>query len=558
MQYLSLYRKWRPNNLAELKGQDAVVRTLTNALEQKKIAHAYLFSGPRGTGKTSTAKIIAACLNCASGVTASPCGECECCRKIKAGYFLDVLEIDAASNRGIDEIRDLREKVKFLPTEGRYKVYIIDEVHMLTTEAFNALLKTLEEPPEHVVFILATTEQHKIPATILSRCQCFDFKPVALSEMTEALADIASKEGFKVDAASLHLLARSAQGGMRDALGLLDQAAAFAGGNIRLEDVNALLGLADGKSLFLLADLVCQRDEAGVLQLIQSLVEEGHDLQQFIKGAVEHFRSLLFFKLVTDPKAVLQLTEEEFQPLQKQSLQFRKDELTRILKILFSCQNEIKYALNVRWSLEFYLLQLCDRAEYLSHLEQRVSALEKLLENKDFSGLSAVKPADVREAGDISQTEPPPAEVSEDYLAEEEALPADQEAVPAADFSTEELEEIWPLLLEKVKKKKRTYHAYLSEGKLKGIKDGQIRLSFPKKFSFHKENAERPEVKALIKDILLNDFHKNASLVCLEEGEEEAKDEKREKKPVSKNEHSLLQKTLAAFQGEIIEKKRSE
>lgn len=555
MQYLSLYRKWRPNNLAELKGQDAVVRTLTNALEQKKIAHAYLFSGPRGTGKTSTAKIIAACLNCASGVTVTPCGDCECCRKIKAGYFLDVLEIDAASNRGIDEIRDLREKVKFLPTEGRYKVYIIDEVHMLTTEAFNALLKTLEEPPEHVVFILATTEQYKIPATIISRCQCFDFKPVALPEMTKSLADVAAKEGFKIDAVSLHLLARSAQGGMRDALGLLDQAAAFAGGNIRLEDVNALLGLADGKSLFLLADLIWKNDEAGVLHFIQKLVEEGHDLQQFIKGVVEHFRSLLFFKLVTDPKTVLQLTEEEFQPLQKQSLQFRKDELKRILKILFSCQNEIKYALNVRWTLEFYLLQLFDKTEYLSRLEQRVSDLESFLQGKDFSGFVAA-PIVVEEK--ITLPEPPPEESAVYYQTEAGELLDAPGTVSPAEFLPEELEEIWSLLLEKVKKKKRTFHAYLSEGRLKEIKDGKIILIFPKKFSFHKENAERPEVRTLIKDILFNDFHKSASLVCLEEGEEELKDEKREKKPVSKDEHSLLKKTLVAFQGEIIEKKRSE
>ena len=242
MAYVALYRTWRPQNFDSVVGQPHIVRTLTNAIEKNKIAHAYLFSGPRGTGKTSTAKILAKALNCTHGPTTDPCGTCEACRKITEGTSMDVLEIDAASNRGIDEIRGLRETVGFLPVDGRYKVYIIDEVHMLTTEAFNALLKTLEEPPPHILFILATTEPHKIPATIHSRCQRYDFRRISASDIEARLGEVIDHLDLTIEPAAVRLIADAAEGGMRDALSLLDQCITTSDDTITAADVENLLG----------------------------------------------------------------------------------------------------------------------------------------------------------------------------------------------------------------------------------------------------------------------------------------------------------------------------
>jgi len=546
MEYISLYRKWRPATFAEVRGQEPIVQTLTNALEQGRIAHAYLFAGPRGTGKTSTAKILAKCLNCADGVTAQPCEQCASCKKIKNGYAIDVMEIDAASNRGIDEIRDLREKVNFLPSEGRYKVYIIDEVHMLTTEAFNALLKTLEEPPSHVVFILATTELHKIPATILSRCQCFTFKPISLTETVETLADIALKEGLEVSKIALNMLARNAGGGLRDAMSLLDQVAAFAGKEIDEQAVVEVLGLADSESLACLAQLLLARDSVGLMELINDLITQGKNLQQFVKGALGYFRDLLLCKVCGESEKLLELSLEEMEKLTSQAIQIPQKKLLSIIDILTVCENEMKYASSARWTLEVAFLKMLEpEQDEIACLLKRIEKLESMLENPAF--------VPVKEEKAFSQRKEKIKEVRQEAVVEKQ-VEVMVDNLPSLTFA--QIEEMWPVVLEKVKKQKRTFHAYLLEGELKGLEGNNLLLSFRKKFIFHKENAEKPEVKKLVENVLQQTLHQSLQFKCILEDafvQGEKKIVPVKKAEAFEEDDPLLKNILEVFEGEIIE-----
>ncbi|NPV54218.1 MAG: DNA polymerase III subunit gamma/tau [Firmicutes bacterium] len=358
MGYLSLYRRWRPRMFDEIVGQEHVTRTLKNALSFGRVAHAYLFCGPRGTGKTSVAKLLAKALNCEKGPTADPCDVCEACKRIREGYSMDVIEIDAASNRGIDEIRDLREKVKFTAAEERYKVYIIDEVHMLTTEAFNALLKTLEEPPAYVVFVLATTEPHRIPATILSRCQRFDFRRLTVPEITGQLKDISHKEGVNLDERAAGFLAKNAEGSMRDALSLLDQCMAFGTDEITYENAVEVLGAVGSEGAKEFADLVARRDLLGGLSFIQKLSDEGKDLRQFVKDAVEHFRDLLIVKECSDPARLVDGLTTPLQELRRQAGAYTVDDLQRVIDVMCAAEGEMRWAARPRLVMEMAFVRL--------------------------------------------------------------------------------------------------------------------------------------------------------------------------------------------------------
>src|SRR5215471_19217424 len=307
----SLYRKWRSQKFGELIGQEPITRTLKNALSSGKPAHAYLFTGPRGTGKTSTARLLAKTINCANPKDGEPCNECQQCREITAGTSFNVIEIDAASNRGIDSIRDLRGKVMMPPSTGKYKVYVLDEAHMLTTEAFNALLKTLEEPPSYAIFVLATTDVHKMLPTVLSRCQRFDFKRITTRQIVEHLNFIAEQEDIKLERSAAELIARTAAGGMRDALSLLDQAIAYAGEEISLADVQVMLGVADSRAIFKLITYIAECDSSAVLHLIYELSEAGADLRQINAQIVEYLRTLMLARAGADATSILDLTEDE-------------------------------------------------------------------------------------------------------------------------------------------------------------------------------------------------------------------------------------------------------
>ena len=358
MAYVALYRRWRPESFADLVGQEHISRTLSRAVTSGQTSHAYLFTGPRGTGKTSTAKILARALNCAEGPTLTPCGVCDSCRSISDGSSMDVFEIDAASNRGIDEIRDLRESVKFAPTEGHYKIYIIDEVHMLTTEAFNALLKTLEEPPERVIFILATTEPHKVPATIQSRCQRYDFHRITVTEIRDRLIYVCKESDIAAEEDALGIIAEQADGGMRDALSILDQCMALAEGTLTAERVQEALGLVGRAWIRRMAGEIAARDAAALIAQLSELLQSGRELKQVLAELAQYFRRLMIAG-VGGAVSAAELCAGDAEELRADAAQFTQAEIMTILRRLNETMQELRTSPQPRIAVETLLIGLC-------------------------------------------------------------------------------------------------------------------------------------------------------------------------------------------------------
>jgi DNA polymerase-3 subunit gamma/tau len=393
MRHVSLYRKWRPRTFDAIVGQDPVVRTLRRAIETDRVSHAYLFSGPRGTGKTSTAKVLAMSINCEKGPTPEPDGTCESCRATINNSSLDVLEMDAASHRGIDEVRDLRDKVNLAPTQGRMKVYIIDEVHMLTPEAFNALLKMLEEPPEHVVFVLATTEKHKVLPTIISRCQSFDFRRPGVALLSEKLREIAEAEAIEVEPAALTLIAREGKGSFRDAESLLDQVASYTEGPVTAAGVRELLGSVGSEVLLEIVDALYERRAADALRMVDRLQNEGKDLSQFVGELVEHLRRLML--LPHAPEAALtEIGIEERSALEEQAGRIPTHEVMRMIEALGDTLSRTKRGGDPKLELELTFLKLAR-----DYVEPPVDALLGRLEmlEKAVAHGAAVRSAPPRE-----------------------------------------------------------------------------------------------------------------------------------------------------------------
>ncbi|MEE0327661.1 MAG: DNA polymerase III subunit gamma/tau, partial [Phascolarctobacterium succinatutens] len=377
MAYVALYRQWRPQDFNALVGQKAVKTTLKNALASGKIAHAYLFSGPRGTGKTSMARILAKALNCEQGPTAEPCGQCSNCQRIVQGTSLDVIEIDAASNTSVDNIRDLREQVAFTPAESRYKVYIIDEVHMLSTGAFNALLKTLEEPPAHAVFILATTDPQKVPATIQSRCQRFEFRRVTVDEIAEHLAMVAAGSGIEADADALRLIAIQAEGGMRDALSLLDQCGVMAK-RVTVATVREVLGIVGREAMHELTEAIGRRQLPQALATLNLLLEQGKDVKQVLTELIEYLRALVLYLAVPDYEEIY-LTDTK-EALAELAPLFGRDRLLAAEERLHSAIQELRGSMRPRITAELCLLDLCRvEGSTLAALSARIEQLERQL-----------------------------------------------------------------------------------------------------------------------------------------------------------------------------------
>ena len=379
MQYQVLARKWRPRNFHELVGQEHVSRSLLNALLGGRLAHAFLFSGPRGSGKTTSARILAKALNCHERKPGEPCSQCPACVEIAAGNCMDVLEIDAASNRGIDEIRELKEKVRYNPARDRNRIFIIDEVHMLTSEAFNALLKTLEEPPPNVVFILATTEHHKIPATILSRCQQYTFKLIPYRQILDRLREISRAEGIKISDGALELVTFASGGSMRDAMSALDQVLAFSGGEVRDEDAASLLGMVESNVLGRTVRAIAENNSAELLEVVAGLTEAGQDLNNFCRSLSGQFRNMMVLKAGISDTTLLGVPESLLPELREQAELFSREDLIRLFDTFQKIETGMKYATQVRFQLEMGLIELAHTA--------RLRPIEDLIaEFSSFSG----------------------------------------------------------------------------------------------------------------------------------------------------------------------------
>ena len=379
MPYRALYRQWRPKDFSHMVGQKAIIETLRNQVIHDRIAHAYLFCGSRGTGKTSTAKILAKAINCERPVDGDPCGECPNCQRMDREESLDIVEIDAASNNGVDEMRDLRDTVKYPPQFGRYKVYIIDEVHMLSTSAFNALLKTLEEPPAHVVFILATTEPQKLPETILSRCQRFDFGRIATADIASRLKEAAQGAGAQVSDGALMTIARAAEGGMRDALSILDMCLGY-GDRIDESMVRRILGTCDSAFMFRFGDALAAEDAGAVFRMIDEVMRDGRDPTVFAKDASHHVRCLLLSKCCPDEtENILDLTADAAREYREQAEKFSVSRLMRILDLYMGLETEMRFSASPRVALENASLKCCIRTQETDAqaINDRIAALEK-------------------------------------------------------------------------------------------------------------------------------------------------------------------------------------
>jgi DNA polymerase III subunit gamma/tau len=390
MSYQVIARKWRPQTFAEIVGQQHVTRTLQNAIQNDRVAHAYIFSGARGVGKTTTARILAKALNCAKGPTPDPCNECTSCREIAAGSSLDVLEIDAASNRGIDQVRELRDMVRYAPVGGRYKVIILDEAHMLTDEASNALLKTIEEPPDKVVFVMATTEPEELVETIRSRSQHFHFRALSFAEITEALQAIASKEGLSIEAGAIAVMARTADGSLRDALSLIEQARAYCGATITEGQVRELLGIVPAEVLEELVSAIENRSTDRALGLVHRLLAEGQNLQQFCREAISHFRNILVARVCGADSDLIAAPAEERPKLARAAAAFSEEDLTRFFQLLLITEEDLRRKPDPRLHMEMGLLRLVNAA--------RLAPLEEVL--AEISGNAPARPPAPRLSAD--------------------------------------------------------------------------------------------------------------------------------------------------------------
>ena len=578
MEYQSLYRKWRPQTFEDIIGQKHITQTLINAISLNRISHAYIFSGPRGVGKTTTARILAKSLNCIKGPTPHPCNKCERCIRITDGYSMDVIEIDGASNRGIDDIRDLRNKVKFAPAEGKYKVYIIDEVHMLTTEAFNALLKTLEEPPSHVIFIFATTNPHKIPSTILSRCQWFNFRRISLADIVAKLKMIAKDEELNINDKTLNMIARSSTGSMRDAESTLDQIIAYCGKEITSQSIREVLGIIEEEVFFEFIEAIIKDDTLKGIEIINRTSDLGGDASQFIKNLMEYVHNLSLAKVCQKEILNLQgIFTEDRERLLKQSKTIKLEKLFNIVDYLAEVERKMRYTRHPWILLEMLVIKFTAGENY---------SLKEVEEEKDeyFLDFSAKK--DVSESGKknaVTREEVPPKKKIQDKVKTKEDPP-----IQAKEVSTDlDFNQIWGTILNKIKKTKMSVYSFIIANNLITIENNKLIIGFDKKYTFHKESLEKQNNKILLQELIkeetgrlltieciINDNGKEDSILEVEQeskkkaartrneeekereqraGEEKGNIKKRSNK-ISKD-NILIKESLNLFEGTIIEEK---
>jgi len=538
MSYQVLARKWRPQVFDDVVGQGHITRTLQNAIVSGRLAHAFLFSGPRGVGKTTTARILAKALNCTEGPTPTPCGKCDSCIETTAGTSVDVIEIDGASNRGIEHIRELRENVKYAPVGGKYKVYVIDEVHMLTNEAFNALLKTLEEPPPHVIFIFATTEPQKIPATIHSRCQRYGFKRVALHEISGRLRTIAAAEGIKITDQGLGMIARAAEGSMRDSQSLLDQAVSYSGMEIKDEDLQTTLGSVAQEALTKFTAGLLSRDTAGLLTQVDALLEQGQDMRQFLAGVVEHLRNLLVVKIASAPAQIIELPASDIEAIKQQAAGAGSEHLLMLFDSLSKTLDDLRWSPHQRFTLEVGLIKACNLTALkpLAEVLARVKELEAKLATGHLSTAASVT--------GISETR------ASYTTAPKTATPASQPVAPAAG---EKHGDLWGKVMSALKTKKPGLASFLAHSRLMEHSDTNLVIGV--QGGFRVEQVEKPENRGIIEQIAGGILGRNVQ-VRVRPLTDEIKPAATSKTPVKKkpdDQDPMVQDALRIFGGEVIE-----
>ncbi|ACA43569.1 DNA polymerase III subunit gamma/tau [Clostridium botulinum] len=520
MGYTALYREWRPRTFKEVVGQKHITVTLKNQVIEKRIAHAYLFCGTRGTGKTSTAKILSKAVNCLNPKDGEPCNECEICNKINSGTLMDVIEMDAASKRKLEDIKEVIENVKYPPQEGKNKVYIMDEVHMLTQEAVNAFLKTLEEPPSNVIFILATTDPQKLPITILSRCQRFDFRRIRNEEIFERLRAIVSEQGIYADDKSLNLIARMSDGAMRDALSILDQVISTGDGKVEYDQVLDMLGLVTNENLLRITNSIIEKDIEKSMRIIEDIVLSGKDIYNFIKDMITHLRNILMVKVSKNPNEILDMSSENIDLVKEQSEKIRIEEIMRDIKILQEAEQQSKWVKQNRIYLELAVLKMC-KIEYDTSKEVILSRLNKIEE--------LIKSGNIKLAINEEKKKIEPKEFN--LKKEKESMEHSKiEKNSLEDYNkdskltVETVKKMWHDILEAFKARRlMVLYAALVTANITDCKEGIITLNYNKQYSFNKKRLEKPENNKVVQEIFSEVLKEKIRIIYIVE--EKAKEE---------------------------------
>ncbi|MBN1931438.1 MAG: DNA polymerase III subunit gamma/tau [Desulfobacterales bacterium] len=551
MSYLVLARKYRPQTFDQVIKQDHVTRTLTNAIASNRIAHAILFSGPRGTGKTTIARILAKAMNCKKGPTPVPCNGCRSCDEITSGSAIDVFEIDGASNNSVDQIRDLRENIKYMPAHCLYKIYIIDEVHMLSTAAFNALLKTLEEPPAHAMFIFATTEPHKIPTTILSRCQIHNFKLIDVESLAAHMEMICNQEAIKITKESLRLIAREAGGSMRDALSLLDQVMAFSEGDITHAQVLNIIGVIDRKIIFEISEAILRADISEILNILDTIYDAGYDIKRIYADIIEHFRNLLVVKIGKNINQLINLPVFEIELLIEQAKDVSAAFLSQSLDFIFQEENTIRISSRPKLALEMVLIKMI-RIKPALPIEVLIEKLDSLKndiqEKADCNSIDKV----VIDHRDLSIPNEPTgtAESKETF-----GLPSSDDAV---DFN-EETDTIWQRVLDSISEKHPSLAANLSKSKLKKLNETSLEIEVCGS-EFNRNMISRKKNLAIIEEICRNILKRENIKLVINHKETQNNDIRGKKSQTGRLKqqalsHPLVADTIEIFNGKIVDVK---
>ena len=575
MEHQSLYRKWRPQTFEDIIGQKHITQTLMNAISLNRISHAYIFSGPRGVGKTSTARILAKSLNCENGPTLQPCNKCDRCVRITDGYSMDVIEIDGASNNGVDSIRELRNKVNFAPTGGKYKIYIIDEVHMLSQGAFNALLKTLEEPPPHVIFVFATTDPHKIPSTILSRCQWFNFRRISLVDIVAKLNMIVKDEKLNIDDKTLNIIARSSTGSMRDAESALDQIIAYCGKDITSQNVREVLGIIEEEVFFEFIEAIIKNDTLKGIEIVNRTSDLGEDASQFIKNLMEYVHNLSLAKVCQ--KEILNLSgifTEDRERLLEQSKMIKLEKLFNMINYLTEVERKMRYTRHPWILLEMLVVKFTAGENY---------SLKEVEEEKDeyFSDFSSEKDASKSaKKNTVTREEVPSKKNIQEKVQNKEAF-----SIQAKEISADlDFNQAWATILNKIKKTKISVYSFIIANNLVNIENNKLIIGFNNKCIFHKESLEKKNNKILLQELIKEETGRVLTIECIinDNGKEdsvlEVEQENRKKAAKKRNEEDkeraeeekdnlkkrsneiikdniLIKESLNLFEGTIIDEK---